>query len=615
MDLRRLFEQGLAAHQAGRFAEAEGAYRQVLRAEAGNFPALHMLGFLKAQQGKYDEAITLLHKAVRVNPTDLTALSHHAGALMAAQRFDEALVAYDRLLARDPRAFDGLYNRGVILSQKSAFEEALPSLDLALLQQPGMAALHYNRGVTLAGLDRNSEAMAAYNQALALDPGYSPARTNRTLVALNLCDWDWTQQITPEQAFEAAPPLALLGLFSDKALQRKCAAAVTRVLVPKPLAPLWRGETYRHDRIRLAYVSADFREHAVAFQLAPIVERHDRSRFQVIGISIGPSDDSEIRQRLKKSFDRFHDFAALTNEDIAQRLKDMEIDIAIDLGGHTGLSRFQMFAHRFAPVQVEWLGYPGTTGADFMDYLIADRIVAPDQDQPFFSEKLIHLPHTYFPADPDHAIAATPSRAEAGLPELPSDSVGNGFVFCCTSNSWKITRPVFEVWMRLLGLVPGSVLLLKAAPADVRANLEREAGRHNIGAERLIWAGDVGLAEHLARYRAADLFLDTLPYNAHATAADALWAGLPVLTVMGEAFAGRVAASLLHAIGMPELVTSNLADYEALALALARDPARLASLKEKLARNIATTPLFDADGFTRDLEAAYLGMKNYNSLG
>lgn len=610
MDLRRLFEQGLAAHQAGRFAEAEGIYRQVLRAEAGNFPALHMLGFLKAQQGKYDEAITLLHKAVRANPADLTALSHHAGALMAAQRFDEALVAYDRLLARDPRAFDGLYNRGVILSQRAAmlsqqsmFEEALASLDKALQQQPGMAAVHYNRGVVLAGLNRNVEAMAAYSQALALDPNYSPARTNRTLVALTLCDWDWVAQITPEQAFETAPPLALLGIFPDKALQRKCAGGVARVLVPKPLPPLWRGEIWRHDRIRLAYVSADFREHAVAFQLAPVIERHDRTRFQVIGISIGPADDSQIRQRLEKSFDRFHDFAALTNEGIAQRLKDMEIDIAIDLGGHTGLSRFQIFAHRFAPVQVEWLGYPGTTGADFIDYLIADTIVAPHEDQPFFSEKLVHLPHTYFPADPDHVIAATPSRAQAGLPE-------SGFVFCCTNNSWKITRPVFTVWMRLLDQVPGSVLLLKAAPADVRANLEREAARHNIGAERLIWAGDVPLPEHLARYRAADLFLDTLPYNAHATAADALWAGLPVLTVMGEAFAGRVAASLLHAIEMPELVTNTLAEYEALALGLARDPARLASLKEKLAHNIATTPLFDADRFTRNLEAAYLKMTN-----
>jgi len=603
MELRRLFEQGLAAHQAGRFAEAEGIYRQVLRAEAGNFPALHMLGFLKAQQGKYDEAITLLHKAVRANPADLTALSHHAGALMAAMRFDEALVAYDRLLARDPRAFDGLYNRGVILSQKNAFEEALTSLDQAAQLQPRMAAVHYNRGVVLAGLNHNGEALAAYDRTLALDPGYAPALINRIMVMLNLCAWDRVAQITPDDALKVASPLTFLGISDDKALQRHRAAAAAKVVAPKSLPPLWRGETYRHDSIRLAYISADFREHAVAFQLAPIIERHDRTRFQVIGISLGPADDSHIRQRLKKSFDRFHDFAALNGEDIAQRLKDMEIDIAIDLGGHTGLSRFQIFAHRFAPVQVEWLGYPGTTGADFMDYLIADKTVAPDEDQPFFSEKLIHLPHTYFPADPDRLIAATPSRAEAGLPET-------GFVFCCTNNSWKITRPVFAVWMRLLDQVPGSVLLLKAAPADIRANLEWEAASCGIGPERLIWAGDIPLAEHLARYRAADLFLDTLPYNAHATATDALWAGLPVLTVMGEAFTGRVAASLLRAIGMPELVTNNLAEYEALALGLALDPARLAALREKLARNIATTPLFDADGFTRDLEAAYLKMTN-----
>jgi predicted O-linked N-acetylglucosamine transferase (SPINDLY family) len=365
---------------------------------------------------------------------------------------------------------------------------------------------------------------------------------------------------------------------------------------------LWRGQTYRHERIRLAYISADFREHAVAFQLAPIVERHNRQRFQVIGIATGPSDDSAIRQRLKQGFDRFHDFAALSDADIAQRLKEMEIDIAVDLGGHTGLSRLAIFAHRFAPLQVEWLGYPGTTGADFMDYLIADAVVAPAADQSFFSERLVHLPHSYFPTDPDRAIAATPSRAELGLPE-------SGVVFCCTNNSWKITRPVFSIWMRLLGQVPGSVLLLKAAPPDIRANLEKEAARHDIAAERLVWADDLPLAQHLARYRVADLFLDTLPYNAHATAADALWAGLPVLTLKGETFAGRVAASLLEAVEMPELITHSLAEYEDMALRLARDPARLAVIKEKLAHKLSAAPLFDADSFTRALEEAYLRMR------
>lgn len=602
MDLRRLFEQGLAAHRAGRMAEAENAYRQVLRSEVGNFPALHMLGFLKAQQGKYDEAIPLLGKAVRANPFDLTAITHHAHALMAAQRFGEALAAYDRLLALSPRHFEALYNRGVILSQQQKFQEALTALDQALALQPNSAAVHYNRGVVLTGLDRNGEALTAYDRALALDPNYAPALTNRTMAALTLCDWDRVAQTSLQQALAVAPPLTFLGYSDDKALQLQCASATVKTLVPKPPPPLWRGEAYRHDRIRLAYLSADFREHAVAFQLAPIVERHDRSRFQVIGISTGLADDSLIRGRLKQGFDRFHDFAALNSEDIARRLREMEIDIAVDLGGHTGLSRLQIFGHRFAPIQATWLGFPGTTGAPFMDYLIADAVVAPMEDQPFFSEKLVHLPHTYFPTDPERVIAAAPSRADAGLPET-------GFVFCCFNNAWKITRPVFALWMRLLDQLPGSVLWLKSTAADIRANLEKEAAAHGISPERLVWAGEAPLDQHLARYRAADLFLDTLPYNAHATAADALWAGLPVLTVKGNAFAGRVAASLLTAVGMLELVTENLADYEKLALALARDPVRLASLKGKLAANIPGMPLFDAGRFTRDLEAAYLRMR------
>jgi predicted O-linked N-acetylglucosamine transferase (SPINDLY family) len=600
MDLQHRFEQSLMAHRAGRLAEAENGYRQILRADAGFFPALHMLGFLKAQQGKYDEAITLLNKAVKKKPSDVAALAHYAAALMAAMRFEEALAAYDRVLAHDPRHFEALYNRGVLLSQKPDFAEALKALDLAANLQPGMAGVHYNRGVVLTGLERNGEALAAYDRALALEPSYVPAQTNRAMAALNLCAWDRVADITPQQAAAIASPLTCLGLSADKALQRQCAARAVQAFAP--LRPLWRGEAYRHDRIRLAYISSDFREHAVAFQLAPVVARHDRTRFQTIGISVGPADESSVRARLQHSFDRFHDFASLSNEEIARRLKEMEIDIAIDLGGHTGNSRLEIFAHRFAPVQASWLGYPGTTAADFIDYLVADAIVAPQEDQPFYSEKLLHLPHTFFPTDPERAIGPTPSRAQAGLPE-------QGFVFCSFNNAWKITRPIFAAWMRLLNQIPGSLLWLKEAAADIRDNLETEAAAHGIAAERLVWAGDAPLADHLARYRAADLFLDTLPYNAHATAADALGAGLPVLTCRGESFAGRVAASLLEAVGLPELITGSIEQYEERALTLARDPAQLAGLREKLARNIAATPLFDADRFTRDLEAAYLSMQ------
>jgi protein O-GlcNAc transferase len=609
MELRQTFEQGTTAHRAGRLVEAEKLYRQILRADAGNFPALHMLGFLKAQQGRYDEAITLLNKAVRKNPTDAVALGHYAHALMAAQRFADALTAYERLLAVQPDNFGALYNRGVILSQQQEPQRALVALDQALELKPDTAAVHYNRGVVLAALQRYREALEAYDRALALDPEYTPALTNRAMVALNLCNWARVDQFSPQELAMLAPPLTFLGYSDDKQLQLTCAAATARALVPNPVPPLWNGESYRHERLRLAYVSADFREHAVAFQLAPLIEVHDRSRLQVIGISTGPSDGSTIRARLLKGFDRFYDFSGLNSDEIAHRLRQMEVDIAIDLGGHTGMSRLQIFSHRPAPIQASWLGFPGTTGAAFMDYLIVDETVAPQQDQPFYSEKLVQLPDSFFPTDPARKIAAVPSRSEMGLPQ-------QGFVFCCFNNSWKITRSFFDVWMRLLKQVPASVLWLKQPGPDTRVILGQEAAARGIDPQRMVFAENAPREEdHLARYGLADLFLDTLPYNAHATATDALWAGLPVITCKGESFAGRVAASLLYAVGLPELVTQNLEDYEALCLALAKDPARLDALRGKLAQNRGHAPLFDLDRFRRKIEAAYFAMWDARSLG
>lgn len=601
MELRQLFEQGVALHQAGRLVQAEQLYRQVLKTDAANFATLHRLGFLKAQQGQYDEAITLLNKALKQNPGDLTARGHHAHALMAAQRLDEALAAFDQLLAMQPTNLEALYNRGVILSGQQRFEEALAALDAAVTLKPDLAALHHNRGVVLTGLERHQEALESYDRALALDPSYLPARANRTMVLLTLCAWDRIAEITPGELAQVAPPLTFLGVSDDKQLQRQCAMATLKTLVPALPPPLWRGEKYRHDRIRLAYVSADFREHAVAFQLAPLIERHDRSQFQVIGISVGASDDSAIRARLIQGFDRFHDFGRLNSDEIARRLREMEIDIAIDLSGHTGQARPAIFSHRPAPVQAGWLGYPGTMGAPFIDYLIADRIVAPLEDQPFYSERLVALPHSYFPTELLRDIPPAPARAEMGLGE-------EGFVFCAFNNNWKITRPVFETWMRLLRSVPQSQLWLKQPPPDARINLERVASACGVDPIRLVYAGDVPRAVHLARHGLADLFLDTVPYNAHATAADALGAGLPVLTCKGKAFAGRVAASLLNAAGLPELICENLADYEARALELARDGRKLAALKQKLKQNLSIAPLFDADGFRQAIEEALVLM-------
>lgn len=604
-------ENALAAHRAGRLEEAAQLYRRIIEADGRNFPALHMLGFLEGQRGRYDEAVRLLGLALELNPADPEALAHHAHALMAARRHHEALAAYDRLLARAPDHAEALYNRGVILSDWNRPAKALASFDRALAVAPDTAAIHYSRGVVLAAMNRQREALDSYDRALSLQPNLAMAAGNRAMAALNLCDWTRTAQIGGEIAALVArgiavPPQVLLGYSADRRLQLQGGRNMIRALIPQRPAPLWNGERYGHDRIRLGYVSPDFRDHAVAQQIAPLIESHDRGRFEAIAFSLAPGDGSAMRARMERAFDQFHDVGALAPADIARRMRAAEIDIAIDLAGHTGGARPAIFAFRPAPVQVAWLGYPATTGADFMDYLIADRIVAPQEHQPDFAEKLVHLPHSFFPTDAGLVIGAPPTRAQAGLPD-------DGFIFCCFNTHWKITAALFDVWMRLLSAVPGSTLWLKQPDADARTNLERAAAARGVAPHRLVFAPDAPLETHLARHALADLFLDTLPYNAHATAAHALWAGLPVLTCRGEAFAGRVAASLLEAAGAPELVTQSLADYEGLALRLAREPDRLPAIREKLARRHA--PLFDGERFRKALESAFAGMMETGRAG
>jgi predicted O-linked N-acetylglucosamine transferase (SPINDLY family) len=352
--------------------------------------------------------------------------------------------------------------------------------------------------------------------------------------------------------------------------------------------------------VRIAYLSADFYLHATAYLTAGLFELHDRSRFEVLGVSFGPDDASDMRARLVKSFDRFCDVTARSDEEAARLLASLQVDIAVDLKGYTQDARTGILAYRPAPIQICYLGYPGTMGASFMDYVIADATVLPFDQQSFYTEKIIHLPDCYQVNDSRRAIAErTPSRPEAGLP-------GQGFVFCCFNNNYKITAPIFEVWMRLLSAVPGSVLWLLSDNTSAHNSLRRQAAARGIDAARLVFADRLPIDRHLARQRLADLFLDTLPYNAHTTASDALWAGLPMLTCRGEAFAGRVAASLLNAAGLPELVTGSLQEYEAMALKLATDASLLGSIRRKLAQNRPNCPLFDTDRFRRHLEAAYL---------
>jgi len=352
-------------------------------------------------------------------------------------------------------------------------------------------------------------------------------------------------------------------------------------------------------------LSGDFRQHVIGYLLAELIELHDRDRFEVIGVSFGIDDRSDIRARLVGAFDRFIDVIAVSDAEVAKLVRDSDVDIAVDLMAHTRDARMRIFAHRPAPIQVNYFGYAGTMGAAFFDYIVGDRIVLPFEHAPYYSEHIVQLPEGFFANDSRRVIAPQmPTRSAAGLPE-------RGFVFCCFNNSVKIQPAIFDVSMRLLRTVPASGRWLSLRNPSARDNLVREAAARGVEGERLVFAQHAPrIEDHLARHRLADLFLDTMPYNAHATAADALWAGLPVLTCAGNAFASRVGASLLHAVGLPELVTQNLADYEALALRLASDAALLAGIRQKLARNRRSEPLFNTSRLRRHLEAAYTTMWN-----
>jgi predicted O-linked N-acetylglucosamine transferase (SPINDLY family) len=398
-----------------------------------------------------------------------------------------------------------------------------------------------------------------------------------------------------------AEPFAMTALSQDPQEQLLCARTYREHDVTRS-APVWHGERYRHGRIRVAYLSSDFREHAVAYCIAELIELHDRAKFEIIGASLGVDDGGPTRARLVRAFDRFIDVRPLSDPQAAQRLREAEVDIVIDLMGYTRGGKPGILAHRPAPVQAGYLGFPGTVGAEFLDYIIADGYVLPEADEAFFSEKVVRLPDSYQVNDRRRDIAARVyARTEVGLPE-------HGFVFASFNNSHKISPGLFDVWMRLLESVPGSVLWLFADNEAAERNLRKEARARGVAAERIVFASRVPASEYRARCRLADLCLDTLPYNGHGTTGDMLWCGVPVLTCEGTAFPGRVGGSLLRAVGLPELIAADPGQYEAKALELAGDRPRLAALRAKLERNRHSAPLFDTDRFRLHIESAYTTM-------
>ncbi len=575
-------QQARTFQASGQLARAEALCRDLLRGDPSHSEAMHLLGVLTLQSGNAQEAADLISRALAMAPANAQGHANLGTALMRLGRWAEALAEYDR----------------------------------ALEASPGFAAVHHNRGQALQRLGRHEEAAGSFRALLASMPNAEFGLGNLCHAQSQGCDWSDLEE--HRQSLRAAVragrravrPFAFLSLSDSCSEQLQCARTYAAAVSASAPRPLWRGERYAHERIRVAYVSADFRDHIVAHRMAPLYERHDRRRFHLLGVGLAADDGSRIAARCKAALDEFIDVASLPDAEAARRIKEAEVDIAVDLTGYTQGGRPGIFAHRPAPVQVSYLGFPATMGVPYMDYLVADEFVVPEPSRPLYSERIVCLPDAFQVNDRRRAGdgSRAPSRVELGLPEAAT-------VYCCFNNSHKLHPALFDIWARLLRADRASVLWLLAGAPVVEDRLRREAAKRGLDAGRLVFAPRVAYESHLARLELADLFLDTLPFNAGATAGDALWAGVPVLTCSGESFASRMAGSLTRAAGLPELATGSLEEYERLALALAADPQRLASYKARLLAGRRAAALFDGERFCRHLEAAYRRMWERSARG
>src|SRR6185437_7114687 len=597
---------GSALQKRSRFEDALPSYDQALTCRA-DYPEAHNgRGAVLTSLERFDEALASFERSISGRPDYAEAYSNRGAALRALKRYPEAMASCQRALEIDPSCIDAYISLGAAFIDLKSFNDALACYERALALRQDVPS-YVAQGAVLHELKRSEEAVASYQRALAADPNAGFVVGTLRHLRMQICDWtDYDSDVARitagiEQGQQVARPFNVLSLLDAPALHRRASEiAAQEFCTPRhPLPPLARHPP--HDRIRLGYFSADLHSHAVTVLTAELFETHDRSRFELMAFSLGANVRDDTRTRIEPAFDRFLWVGAQSDREIAELSRRLGIDIAVDLGGYTGDARPRIMALRAAPIQVSYLGYLGTMGGDFMDYLIADSIIVPRQARAAYAEKIAYLP-SYQANDTKRPVADKVfTRAELGLPP-------EGFVFCCCNASYKITPEVFTSWMRILAAVPGSVLFLVGGNPIMEQNLRREAQQRGVSPQRLVFGGRVATGAYLARYRTADLFLDTSPYNAGTTASDALWVGLPVLTCIGKSFAARVAASVLTSAGLPELVANDRAEYEQLAIELATRPGRLAAIRDRLADNRSTCALFDTRKLTGSIEGLYSRM-------
>lgn len=603
-------ELGAALAGAERYEEALGCYERALALAADFAEAWCAKGRVLSALKRESEAEKAMREALRLKPDFVPAHIGLGELLAAAGRLDDAALHFGRAVEIQPDNAEAACALGAVLQAGFRIEAAADAYGHALAADPDSVAALVGLGRVHLEAGRDHEAVPLLERAYTLSPDEGGVLDMLVLARLQLCAWDGLEPLRAAlldriraDRMVVNPFVAILA-DADSALQSLAARQWAKTVTPAD-APLFRHippETEPGRRLRIGYMSSDLHDHPLAHLVVGIFEHHDRSRFELRAYSLGYDDGSAMRRRIAACFDEVVQIDQMSAAEAARRIQADGIDLLVDLNGYTNHGNPAVLAYRPAPIQVNFQGYAATLGADFMDYIIGDPVTLPPSEQPHFAEAIVQLPYSYHPGTVTRSMAETvPARADFGLPEA-------GFVFCCFNNAGKFTPEVFAVWMRLLKAVPDSVLWLLDRNGTVKDNILAQVDAHGVDRSRVVLAPRVPLPQHLARQQLADLFLDTLPYNAHVTASDALWAGLPLLTCLGHAFAGRVAGSLLKPLGLEELITADLAEYEARALELARDRDRLAGLRARLQTNKASSPLFDVAVYTRHLERAYVGM-------
>jgi len=589
----------------GKLSSAKEIALRIYNSKPDHFDNLRLLNFICFKEKNFSSALDFINKAIKINPNFAEAYNEQGNALNELKKFQLAIKSYEQAIKLNPKYADAYHNKGLVLYALNEIDLAIENYDQAIKINPNHIYSHNNKGYALQKLKKIDSSVECFNNAFKIDPNFDFLLGELFHTKNKLCDWSSftkdfeTLENKIKENKNSSSPFPILQLYDSLYLQKKTAEIYVKekfinkkILKPISIIP-------KNKKIRLGYYSADFYNHAMSYLLAGLFEQHDKSKFDLFAFSFGPEKNDEMSKKIPNYFNDFIKVNFKTDKEIAEISRNLKIDIAVDLLCFTTNNRMGIFSERCAPIQINYLGYPGTSGTNFIDYIFADKILIPEESKKYYSEKIIYLPNTYQTRDCSLKISDKIfEREELDLPK-------NAFVFCCFNQNYKITPNLFDIWMRLLKIVEGSILWLLEDNLTAVKNLKKEAEKKKINPKRIIFAKRMPMPEHLARHRCADLFIDTFPYGAHTTCSDALWAGLPVVTLMGQSFASRVAGSILHAIDLKELITTSETEYEKLIIELAKNSLRLKEIKNKLDKNRLTKPLFDTKLYAKNIEFAY----------